>query len=94
MHGMFALAAGVIKELYKNVDKKYSIKRLIVGGLTSSFAGILAFMLCASFNIPAYIVSAIVGISGWMGGEFMDFGSKLVKKFIISKLIINGNGDK
>lgn len=47
--------------------KTWNIMHLIGELATSSFAGLLAFWICAYFNTPPLLMAALVGIAGHMG---------------------------
>ena len=84
-HVGLAMIAGIMKELNRVNTIGFSFKRTMINGVVGSFTGVLTGFLCLQFKVPTYLTLFIVSISGWLGGNLIDFFGLLLKKFIAKK---------
>lgn len=90
--GLLAMGGGLVKFIRRlNEQEKpqnlWLVFIKLAGELiVSGFAGLITFYLCEHLNISPLLTAVSVGISGYMGGNFIDLLSKKFEKMIVKKL--------
>jgi len=93
-HVGIALIAGIMKELNRVNTLGFSFKRTMINGLVGAFVGLMSGFLCLNWNVPIYLSFFIVSISGWLGGNLLDFFGLILKKFIANKFDVTVTVDE
>lgn len=84
--GVIAVSVGVLGSVskylnaYAQHDKKFSLRVIVVKAIVGGFVAVLTYQLVGGLNQNVAIF--LVGVSGWMGGDAMDFYSEKLKKKI------------
>lgn len=62
--------------------RPFNVTELVGEMFTSGFAGVLTYLLCSYFNIPAMLSAVMVGVSGHMGARaIFGFERYLARKY-------------
>ena len=82
LHGVISLLAGIAKGLNKLQSKGFSFGDLCTSALISSITGIILYFFLDWLECPMNLSLFIIGIAGWLGGNWMDFLGLFSKKFL------------
>ena len=88
-HGVLAMLLGVAKTLNALQSLKFSFFDFSRSALISFSIGLLMYFLFAYFSVHILLSCFLVGLVGWIGGNFMDFAGFLFKKTVSAKLGVN-----
>lgn len=89
--GLLASGGGLVKFIRRlNEQEKPQNLWLVFAKLAgelivSGFAGLITFYLFEHLNVSPLLTAVCVGISGYMGGNFIDLVSNKLEKFITKK---------
>ena len=78
------LVCGLRSKSY-NKFKIYTIFSIARDLITSTFTGMLAFLLCEESKIPEIWTAAIVAMSGYMGTQALDKIVKIIQARFFNK---------
>lgn len=81
---VWALIGAVIRIFAQG--KRRSLFEFISNIVVSTFSGMMAYFLCLGFDVNTGLTSAITGLSGWAGVEFIKFLIDTVKKVLERKI--------
>ena len=82
IHFGVALVAGIMKGVNRINTGDFNIIRTIADGAIGSFTGVMSGFLCLNFSVPIYLTLFIVSLSGWLGGNLINFFGYLGKKML------------
>ena len=82
IHFGVALVAGIMKGVNRINTGDFNIVRTIADGAIGSFTGVMSGFLCLNWNVPIYLTLFIVSLSGWLGGNLMNFFAYIGKKVV------------
>ena len=82
IHFGVALVAGIMKGVNRINTGDFNIIRTIADGAIGSFTGVMSGFLCLNFNVPIYLTLFTVSLSGWLGGNLMNFFAYIGKKMV------------
>ena len=88
-HGILAMLLGVAKTLNALQSLKFSFFDFSRSALISFSIGLLMYFLFAYLNLQILLSCFLVGLAGWLGGNFMDFAGLVFKKSVGNKLGVN-----
>lgn len=83
-----------IRKLQTGTAKKFSIFQLLGEIVSSSFFGVITFLLCEAGHFSPLVTAALVGLSGHMGSKALYLIMRIWSKRSSIKVSINLDEDK
>jgi fluoride ion exporter CrcB/FEX len=77
--GMFG---SLVRYLRKHRHEPFSWGAFLTGMITAGFIGVLMSCLGTGIGLPPLVVSAMVGMSGYCGGQVLDLGQSLLMRWL------------